>query len=97
MYWLKRNNIDMNKFTSNILILLCVAMFWSCQTDNTTDIVSVGSVTQLTVSTPETRTSLGGKSEGTYPVYWSEEDCIVVNGVKSSKASIDSAILTGKF
>ena len=89
MYWLKRNHIDMNKFTSNILILLCVAMFWSCQTDNTTDIVSVGSVTQLTVSTPETRTALGGKVDGVYPVSWSEGDCIVVNGVKSSKASID--------
>ena len=43
----------------------------------------------LTVSLADTRTSLGEKSGNTYPVYWSEGDCIVVNGVKSQAAQID--------
>ena len=36
-----------------------------------------------------TRTSLGQKSDDEYPMYWSEDDCIAVNGVASSSISIN--------
>ena len=72
-----------------IVSLLCAVALWSCQTDNTTGTIG-DSVTQLTITLPETRTSLGNKSGDTYPVYWSEGDCIVANGAKSEEATIDS-------
>lgn len=44
---------------------------------------------ELTISLPATRTSLGEKVGVTYPVYWSEGDKISANGVESSEAIID--------
>ena len=44
---------------------------------------------ELTISLPATRTSLGEKVGVTYPVYWSEGDKISANGVESSEALID--------
>lgn len=70
------------------ILLLLSALFAGCQRDNTTDILAgVGDC--LTVSLAETRISLGAKEGTTYPVYWSEGDCIVVNGVKSQSAQIN--------
>ena len=78
----------MKKFS---LILAIVAIFAvGCQTDNTSDnAVNVGDGTTLTISLPQTRTSLGGKVGDTYPIYWSEGDKIVVNGSLSEKVCID--------
>ena len=45
--------------------------------------------TNITLGLPNTRTSLGEKENGTYPIYWSEEDKIVVNGAVSSSVIID--------
>ncbi|MBE6174828.1 MAG: hypothetical protein E7147_04700 [Rikenellaceae bacterium] len=63
----------------------------SCTTDTTEDlgqqIVGKGQ-TVLTVSTGEsvldTKTSLGGKVDGTYPIYWSNGDQLSLNGVASA-------------
>ena len=44
---------------------------------------------ELTISLPATRTSLGVKVGVTYPVYWSDGDKISANGVESSEALID--------
>ena len=45
--------------------------------------------TNITLGLPNTRTSLGEKAGDTYPIYWSEEDKIVVNGAVSSSVIID--------
>ena len=81
----------MKKFTSFVLTLLCGAIILGCQTDDTTNAIGGnGEATQLTVALPNTRTALGEKVGDTYPVHWSEGDCIVVNGVKSKKAVISN-------
>ena len=70
------------------LLLLVGMAFTACQTDRT---AIIDGVTSLEISIPHTRTSLGEKVDGTYPVYWSEGDKISVNGVASSEAVIDGA------
>ena len=72
-------------------IILAGLMLIGCQDNLPADnsIVGVGE-TALTISLPSTRTSLGEKEGATYPVYWSEGDCIAVNGVKSQAAQIDT-------
>lgn len=56
----------------------------SCQSETV-----VRGTSELTISLPATRTSLGEKVGVTYPVYWSEGDKISANGVESSEALID--------
>ena len=46
--------------------------------------------TAITLGLPDTRTLLGEKVGGTYPVYWSEDDRVVVNGVASTSIEIGS-------
>lgn len=73
-------------FTVATLALLMIG----CTTDiNDKNIAAGGSVTELTTSTQPTRTSLGGKVNDTYPVYWSEGDRIVINGTLSEEAILD--------
>ena len=75
-----------------LLASACLSMV-SCQTDATTDnAIGVGNGeegTTLAVSLAETRTSLGEKVGTSYPVYWSEGDKIVVNGVLSDEVQIN--------
>lgn len=55
-----------------------------CTADNTENTALADGLYSLSVNTASTnRTSLGGKLDNIYPVYWSEEDCIAVNGVQS--------------
>ena len=73
-------------FTVATLALLMIG----CTTDiNDKNIAAGGSVTELTISTQPTRSSLGGKVDDTYPVYWSEGDRIVINGTLSEEAILD--------
>ena len=73
-------------FTVATLALLMIG----CTTDiNDKNIAAGGSVTELTISTQPTRTSLGGKVDDTYPVYWSEGDRIVINGTLSEEVILD--------
>ena len=71
------------------IILGFALLFVGCQRDFTAD-NTVGGGNTLTVSISKTRTSMGGKVGDTYPVYWSEGDKIVVNGVLSNEAQIDA-------
>ena len=75
------------------IALLAVALV-GCQTDHIDNSIESGGETTLTASTAVTRTSLGEKSGDTYPVYWSEGDKIVVNGVQSEAAVINAADAT---
>ena len=70
------------------LLLLVGVVFTACQTDKTATNEGVNSIE---LSIPHTRTSLGDKQDGVYPIYWSEGDRISVNGVESSEAVIDEA------
>ncbi len=74
-----------------VAIALCMSMLVSCQVDGITDEkwADEGN-TYLTVSLDDTRTMLGEKRDnGRYPIYWSQGDCIVVNGTKSEEAEIN--------
>ena len=76
----------------NLLLIsaLLSMLFVGCQTDTLVDDgVMADGTTTLTVSTSVTRTYLGEKVGDVYPVYWSENDRIAVNGVQSESAIID--------
>ena len=74
-----------------IFLLFASIALLGCQNELTIDSPILGEgATALTISLPETRTSLGAKMGVTYPVYWSEGDCIVINGVESQPAQIDA-------
>ena len=70
-------------------LTLVALLFVGCQHNEIVD-VDGGNGGCLEVSLAETRTSLGAKEGTTYPVYWSDGDCIVVNGVKSQAAQINA-------
>ncbi len=73
------------------IVALLPVMLIGCQTDTTTDNYIEGNgTTTITVATTNTRTSLGDKSGDSYPVYWSEGDKIVVNGIESQAAVINA-------
>ncbi|MBR0394208.1 MAG: hypothetical protein IIX04_03790 [Alistipes sp.] len=71
-------------FASAILLLV------GCQKDATTNEHIEAGVTTLSISLEESRTSLGSKVDGIYPTFWSEGDCIAINGYKSDAAEINS-------
>ena len=76
------------KNLTKIFLAVAVAMFaFACVTDTTEDLgieVGKGGVTEITVSLEESRTQLGEKADGKYPLYWSEGDAISINGVASN-------------
>ena len=73
-------------WTLFLALLLC-----NCQTAPTTDNPLLGeNASSLTISLSPTRTSLGDKTNDTYPVTWSEGDRIGVNGVSSADADINT-------
>ena len=76
----------------SLLIVAAAALLLGCQIDPSNE-VGVGETTSaITISLENSRTALGDKgADGQYPLYWSEGDCIVVNGVKSNPASISSS------
>ena len=83
----------MKKFTRIFFAVAALAVgFVGCTTDTTEDLgVQLGDgagQTTLTLSLEESRTQLGEKANDLYPVTWSEDDAISVNGVKSSAISI---------
>lgn len=50
-----------------------------------------GTVFQAVSESYSTKTELGGKADGKYPVLWAEGDCITVNGVVSRPLSAEEA------
>ena len=76
------NRIVIISFVTALLTLGCVT--------NTPDIDTPNGHSTLTIALPATRTALGEKSGESYPIYWSERDCIAVNGVGSEAAHISA-------
>ena len=73
---------------------------YSCVQDSTEDLAPVISASvngsgevkalQVTLPTPDdTRTELGEKVNGKYPVFWSEGDVLAVNGMPTTNIAID--------
>ena len=82
----------MKKLTRFFFVAAALFAGFSCTTDATEDLgVAVGGQTTLTISLEESRTQLGEKADGVYPLYWSEGDKIAVNGVVSNEVSADAA------
>ena len=79
----------MNKLLKNTVALILALLAVACQGDITTDKTIGGGISSLTISTPATRTYLGTKDSDTYPLYWSEGDRIIVNGILSGEAVIN--------
>lgn len=75
-----------------ILLLLTLVGFLTvgCQTDTPTDVTLDQEGVALSVSLAQSRVTLGEKAGEKYPVYWSEGDKLVVNGVISNEAVIDT-------
>ena len=77
------------KFLSTVVVAL---LAFSCTTDTTEDLgVAVGGQTTLTISLEESRTQLGEKADGLYPLYWSEGDQLSLNGVASAALTAEQA------
>lgn len=86
----------MMKNLTKIFMSVVVAMFAiSCVTDATEDlgvkIENAASQSEITISLEESRTQLGEKADGKYPVYWSEGDAILVNGNVSAPLTATQA------
>ena len=83
------------KNLTKIFFAVAVAMFaFACVTDTTEDLgikVEGQGGVELTLSLEESRTQLGEKVDGLYPLYWSEGDKISVNGVESGEAIINES------
>ena len=91
---------------TKIFLAVVAGMFaFSCVTDTTEDLgVKVegnkGGVYEVSISLEEaTKTQLGEKVDGVYPLYWSEGDAIAINGVVSAPltgvaANSDAATFT---
>ena len=75
----------MKKLTKFFFVAAALFAGFSCTTDATEDLgVAVGGQTTLTISLEESRTQLGEKADGVYPLYWSAGDQISVNGIASA-------------
>ena len=72
-------------------VVVAGMLAFSCVTDTTEDLgVNVGGMTTVNLSLEEARTQLGAEVDGNYPLYWSADDKISVNGIESQAAKIDS-------
>ena len=78
----------MKKLAKLFLVVASGMFAFSCVTDATEDLgvnleVSKGGAHEVTLSLESSRTQLGEKADGIYPIYWSEGDAIAINGVNS--------------
>ena len=86
----------MKNFTKLFMAVTALVAI-SCTTDVTEDLgVNLTGPTTITVSLEESRTQLGEKADGVYPLYWSEGDQISVNGAASA-ALTEGGIASATF
>ncbi len=80
------------KNLTKIFLVVAALFAFSCTTDATEDlgVELVEAQTTVTLSLEASRTELGEKAEGVYPLYWSEGDKIAINGVASAAAEINA-------
>ena len=88
------------KNLTRIFFAIAALVAVSCTTDATEDLgIQLNGVgqTTLTISLEESRTQLGEAVNGLYPVAWSANDAISVNGIKSTSIAIDSNASVASF
>ena len=88
------------KNLTKIFMVVAALVAVSCTTDVTEDLgIQLNGVgqTTLTISLEESRTQLGEAVNGLYPVAWSANDAISVNGIKSTSIAIDSNASVASF
>ena len=87
----------MKTLTKLFVVVAVLFASLACTTDVTNDLgVNLAGQTILTVSLEESRTQLGEKADGVYPLYWSEGDQISVNGAASA-ALTEGGIASATF
>ena len=93
----------MKNLTKIFVAVAALFVGFACTTDATEDLgAQVGGADQTTVtlSLEESRTALGAEVNHLYPVVWSADDAIMINGVKSSSIAIvggNAAVATFTF
>ena len=88
----------MKKFAKIFVAVAGLFVGFACTTDVTEDLgVNLGGQTTVTLSLEESRTSLGAEVNGLYPVVWSGDDDISINGVKSSSIAVASNAAVATF
>ena len=88
----------MKKFAKIFVTVAGLFVGFACTTDVTEDLgVDLGGQTTVTLSLEESRTSLGAEVNGLYPVVWSGDDAISINGVKSSAIAVGSNAAVATF
>ncbi len=83
----------MKRIYKMFMAVAAVAGVTACTTDVTEDLgVNLnGGPTTLTLSLDDTRTQLGERADGVYPLTWAENDAISVNGSVSNALAEDEA------
>ena len=82
----------MKNLTKFLVAVMALFTGFACTTDVTEDLgVNLAGQTTLTISLEESRTQLGEKVDGVYPLYWSANDQISINGVASNALSTEEA------
>ena len=82
---------NMKNLTKLFVAVAVLIAGFACTTDATDDLgVAVGGQTEVAISLESSRTQLGEKADGVYPLYWSEGDKIAVNGVASNEVAAES-------
>lgn len=72
--------------------VVVMAAITGCTTDTTEDLaVKGGGKTTLTLSLDNSRTQLGEKADGVYPLTWAEGDKISVNGIASKALTFEES------
>ena len=77
----------MKNLTKMFMAVAVLFAGFACTTDATEDLavqLDGAGQTEIVLSLEESRTQLGEKADGVYPLYWSEGDQISVNGIVSS-------------
>ena len=83
----------MKNLTKLFVSVTALCVCFACTTDATEDVGAQlgGAVqTEITLSLEESRTQLGEKADGVYPLYWSEGDKIAVNGIASNEVPAEA-------
>ena len=83
----------MRKITKLILAVATLGASFACTTDATEDVgaqLNGAGITKIALSLEESRTQLGEKADGVYPLYWSEGDKIAVNGAASNEVPAEA-------
>ncbi len=83
----------MKNLSKIFLAVALLAVTVACSTDVTNDLaVELGKgQSTISVSLEESRTHLGDKADGVYPLYWSASDAIAVNGEASDALTAEQA------